>query len=250
MILLFDVGNTNITFAYYDGQTYSQIYRLNTIASKTADEYYLNIISLIGKKTPIHAIAIASVVPRITSTLAEVSIQFFHIKPLVLEAGIKTGINVIIDNIKEVGADLFCSAAAVEDEETPHLIVDLGTATKYIYVHRRVIEGVIIIPGVKISIKALVGTTALLPDIELIAPKKVLGNNTISCMQSGMTYGVAAQIDGLIARIKKEVKKDFKVILTGGLSSLIAPLVEHELVLDDYYVLKGLLNIYDKNTRK
>ncbi len=111
----------------------------------------------------------------------------------------------------------------------------------------KTILGVIITPGVNVSIKALVGQTALLPDIDIEVPKKVLGTNTIHCMQSGVTYGVAAQVDGLIERIKAEVNEDFKVILTGGLSSLIAPLCSHPLVVDQDIILKGLLKIYNKN---
>lgn len=250
MILLFDVGNTNITFSYFDGNKYSQIFRLNTIQSKTADEYYLNIRSLIGHDLKIDSFAIASVVPRLTNTLEEVATQFFNIKPFVLEAGVKTGVHVIVDNIKDVGADLFCSAAAVTDPNKPHLVVDLGTATKYIYVHENVIRGVIIAPGVKVSIKALIGNTALLPDFELVAPKKVLGYNTIECMQSGVTYGVAAQVDGLIERIEEEVGNKFDVIITGGLAPLIAPLCKTPTQMDPYFVIKGLYNIYLKNQKK
>ncbi|PKK92513.1 MAG: pantothenate kinase, partial [Tenericutes bacterium HGW-Tenericutes-6] len=140
-----------------------------------------------------------------------------------------------------------CAAAALEAIKTPVLVVDLGTAIKYIYVKNKSILGVIITPGVGISIKALVGNTALLPDIDIEVPKKVLGTNTISCMQSGVTYGVAAQVDGLIERIRDEVNENFAVILTGGLSQTIAPLCKHELTRDSDVVLNGLLNIFNRN---
>jgi type III pantothenate kinase len=129
------------------------------------------------------------------------------------------------------------------------LVVDLGTAIKYIYVKHKTILGVIITPGVNISIKALVGNTALLPDIDIEVPKKVLGTHTIACMQSGVTYGVAAQVDGLIERIKEETKEDFDVILTGGLSEMIAPLCKYPLTRDPDLVLKGLLKIHARNER-
>ncbi len=246
MILLFDVGNTNISIGISDGITVKETFRLNTEVTKTADEYYIAMKSLIDTKN-IRAIAISSVVPRITEKLKDISSRFFNLEPLIVGPGIKTGINVKTDNPREVGADLICGAVAVESTSTPVLVVDLGTAIKYIYVKNKTILGVIITPGVSISIKALVGNTALLPDIDIEVPKKVLGTNTISCMQSGVTYGVASQVDGLIERISDEVKENFSVILTGGLSQTIAPLCKHELTRDPDLVLKGLLNIFNRN---
>ncbi len=246
MVLLFDVGNTNISIGLSDGKTILDTFRLNTEVTKTADEYYIAMKSLFEMKS-IDAVAISSVVPRITEKLKDISIRFLKIDPLYVGPGIKTGINVKTDNPREVGGDLICGAVAVEPIKTPVLVVDLGTAIKYIYVKNRTILGVIITPGVSISIKALVGNTALLPDIDIEVPKKVLGTNTISCMQSGVTYGVASQVDGLIERIREEVGEDFTVILTGGLSQTIAPLCKHELIRDPDLVLKGLLNIFNRN---
>jgi len=247
MILLFDVGNTNISIGISDGQHILTTYRLNTEVSKTADEYYIQIKSLIDVKT-IDEIAISSVVPRITERLKDIANRFFGIKdPLIVGPGVKTGLNVKTDNPREVGADIICDAVGVELINHPVLVVDLGTANKYIYVKNKTILGVIITPGVNISIKALVGNTALLPDIDIEVPKKVLGTNTIACMQSGVTYGVAAQVDGLIERIKDEVKESFDVILTGGLSQTIAPLCKYPLTRDPDLVLKGLLAILGKN---
>jgi len=246
MILLFDVGNTNISIGFSEGKNILETYRLNTEVSKTADEYYLQIKDLFRNKE-INHVAISSVVPRITEKLKDISIRFLKIKPLIVGPGIKTGLNIKTDNPKEVGADLICDAVAVENYFKPVLIVDLGTANKYIYVKDKTIKGVVIAPGVHISIKALVGNTALLPDIDIVVPEKVLGTNTITCMQSGVTHGVASQVDGLIDRIKEEVKEDFLVILTGGLSYDISPLCKHPLTLDPDLVLKGLLYIFNKN---
>lgn len=246
MILLFDVGNTNISIGLSDRKTILDTFRLNTEVTKTADEYYIAMKSLVDMKS-ITAVAISSVVPRITEKLKDISTRFLKIDPLIVGPGIKTGINVKTDNPREVGADLICGAVAVEPMKTPVLVVDLGTAIKYIYVKNKTILGVIITPGVSISIKALVGNTALLPDIDIEVPKKVLGTNTISCMQSGVTYGVASQVDGLIERIRDEVNEEFTVILTGGLSQTIAPLCKHELTRDSDLVLKGLLNIFNRN---
>ncbi len=246
MILLFDVGNTNVFIGVSDGFKIIDTYRLNTEVTKTADEYYIQMKNLIDFQAVKH-IAISSVVPRLTEKLKEIAKKFVGIEPLIVGPGVKTGLNIKTDHPREVGADLICDAVGLDDDMDPALVVDLGTAIKYIYVKHKTILGVIITPGVNVSIKALVGQTALLPDIDIEVPKKVLGTNTIHCMQSGVTYGVAAQVDGLIDRIKAEVNEDFKVILTGGLSSLIAPLCSHPLVVDQDIILKGLLKIYNKN---
>jgi type III pantothenate kinase len=246
MFLLFDVGNTNVFIGVSDGFKIIDTYRLNTEVTKTADEYYIQMKNIIDFKQVKH-VAISSVVPRITEKLKEISIKYVGVDPLIVGPGIKTGLNIKTDNPREVGADLICDAVGLDEDISNALIVDLGTAIKYIYVKNKTILGVIITPGVNVSIKALVGHTALLPDIDIEVPKKVLGTNTIHCMQSGVTYGVAAQVDGLIDRIRKEVNEEFKVILTGGLSALIAPLCSHELTVDSDIILKGLLKIYNKN---
>lgn len=246
MFLLFDVGNTNIFIGVSDGFKIIDTYRLNTEVTKTADEYYIQMKNIIDFKQIKH-VAISSVVPRITERLKEISLKFVGVDPLIVGPGVKTGLNIKTDHPREVGADLICDSVGLDDDVTNALIVDLGTAIKYIYVKNKTILGVIITPGVNVSIKALVGHTALLPDIDIEVPKKVLGTNTIHCMQSGVTYGVASQVDGLIDRIRKEVKENFKVILTGGLSALIAPLCSHELTVDSDIILKGLLKIYNKN---
>lgn len=248
MILLYDVGNTTVGMALSDGTSILETYKLNTDVQKTADEYWIQMRSLVSASSIDH-IAISSVVPRITEALVEIAKKHFKIDPLIVGPGVKTGLNVKTDHPREVGADLICDAVAVENDIVPTLIVDLGTAIKYIYVKNKTILGVIITPGVNISIKALVGHTALLPDIDIEVPKKVLGTNTINCMQSGVTYGVAAQVDGLIDRIKDEVKEDFNVILTGGLSETIAPLCKHALTRDPDLVHKGLLQIFNRNVK-
>ncbi len=249
MILLFDVGNTNITIGLTDGFKIIDVYRLNTNVTKTADQYYIDMKSLFDFNEVKH-VAISSVVPRITEKLKEISQKHLNIIPLVIGPGVKTGIHIKTDHPREVGADLICDAAGIDHDIDASLIVDLGTAVKYIYVHKKMIKGVVISPGVDISIKALVGHTALLPDIDIEVPKKVLGTNTIHCMQSGVTYGVAAEVDGMIERIRDEVKEPFQVILTGGLSQKIAPLCKQKIIRDSDLLLKGLLNIFYKNVEK
>jgi type III pantothenate kinase len=246
MILLFDVGNTNITFALSSRKQVYESYRLNTEIRQTSDEFYVALKSFINF-SDVKSIAISSVVPRITEMIKEMSEKYLNQTPLIVGPGVKTGLMVKTDHPREVGADLICAAVGVSNEKESSLIVDLGTAIKYIYVKNKTILGVVISPGVNISIKALVGNTALLPDIDIEVPSKVLGTNTIHCMQSGVTYGVAAEVDGMVQRIHQEVKEDFKVVLTGGLSKMIAPLCLTKLTLDFDLVLKGLLEIYNKN---
>lgn len=246
MILLFDVGNTNIFIGLADGEKIVSTYRINTEPDKTADEYYVQLKPMIAFDK-VKGVAISSVVPRVTEALREIASRILKLTPLIVGPGVKTGIHIKTDHPREVGADLICDAAGIENNDPITMVIDLGTAIKYIYVKEQTIRGVIIAPGIDISIKALTGHTALLPDIDIEVPKNVLGTNTIHCMQSGVTYGVASQIDGLVERVKKETKETFQVILTGGLAPMIAPLCETPLRVDTELVLKGLLKIYHKN---
>lgn len=245
MILLIDIGNTNITLGLVKDDQIIQTYRLNSFTNKTSDEYYLLFKEIINL-SDIKKIAISSVVPQITYVINELFLKYTKCAILILEQKIKTGIMVKADNPKEVGADLICDAKGLLGEEA--LIIDLGTATKYIYVKDNTILGLAIAPGLNISIKALVQDTALLPDIDLKVPKKVLGNNSITCMQSGVIYGTVFAVDGFIERIKEEINNpNLKVIATGGLSSMIIPLCKHDIVTDEYLTLRGLHEILKKN---
>lgn len=247
MILLVDVGNTTINMSLSDGNKFLKTAMINTNLNKTADEYYMDL-NILFELPLVTDIVISSVVPIITKQFTDLSIKHLNIDPLTIQPKVKTGVKVNTDNPKEVGADLIAVAAAiVNNNNKSHLIVDLGTATKLIYVKNNAITGVIITPGVEVSIKALVGNTALLPNIDIKVPNKVLGTNTIECMQSGVTYGAAAQIDGLIDKIKKEVNEDFTIITTGGLSKIINPLIEHEIIDNPKLIFEGLLKIYYLN---
>ena len=248
MILLIDVGNTNICISTTDGSGIeNKIIRLKTLHDRLSDEYYLILKEMIDLSN-VDGVAISSVVPDVTCVLTELFINRLNINPLVLGPKVKTGLMIKADNPREVGADLICDAVGVGEQEA--LIIDLGTATKYLYVKKRTLLGVVITPGVMVSIKALVSNTALLPEVEIKVPNKVLGNNTINCMQSGATYGVASQVDGMIERIRKEVgNPHLKVIVTGGLARVIVPLCNHEIEVDDLLTLKGLLDIYGRNQK-
>ena len=248
MILLIDVGNTNICLTTAnDGVIENKIIRIKTLHDRSSDEYYL-ILKEMLKLDEITSVAISSVVPDVTYVLTELFVNRLNINPIVLGPKVKTGLSIKADNPREVGADLICDAVGVKDEEA--LIIDLGTATKYLYVKNRSLLGVVITPGVMVSIKALVSNTALLPNVEIKVPSKVLGNNTINCMQSGATYGVASQVDGMISRIRKEVNNsNLKVIATGGLANIIVPLCDNDIEIDDMLTFKGLLDIYGRNQK-
>lgn len=246
MLLLFDVGNTNICIATCENDLINEsITRITTLVNRSCDEYFLILREMI-ELNKVKNIAISSVVPDVTNILKEMCIKHLNIEPLILGPGIKTGVKIVADNPREVGADLICDVAALKYEEA--LIVDLGTATKYIYTKNNTLKGVVIAPGVVVSIKALSANAALLPEIDIKTPNKVLGNNTISCMQSGVTYGVASQVDGMILRIKEEVgNPNLKVIATGGLANLIVPLTKNDIEIDNLLTLRGLLEVYRRN---
>lgn len=245
MILLFDVGNTNIYVGVGEKDKILNTFRLTTELNKSPDEYYLTIKNFVDNYK-INGIVIGSVVPQVTISLIKIAQKYFNLEPLVLAPGIKTGIKVIADNPREVGSDIIAVAAGI-DNGSSYLIVDLGTANKFIYVKKNTITGVIISPGISLSIKALNLNTALLPEVEIKFPNKYLGNNTIHCIQSGVLYGTVALIEGFINKIKEEVNEEFTVILTGGLSKLFLPYLNDKVIRESRLVLKGLLNIYYRN---
>lgn len=247
MILLIDVGNSNICFGIVKNNVITSDFRIKTLLDKSSDEYYLLIKSFIDEN--IDDVIISSVVPVVTSVLNKLFKKHYQINPKIIGNKIKTGINIIADDPKTVGADLICDVAGAAKIYDEALIIDLGTASKFIYYKNNTLLGVSIAPGVAISMKTLVSSTALLPNFELLAPKKVLNGSTIPCMQSGVIFGYASLVDGMIARIKKELNKpDLKVIATGGLISLIASqCIETIDKIDGLLTLKGILNIYLKN---
>ena len=249
MTLLVDVGNSNICFAFADNNVIVSDFRIKTFADKSYDEYYLILKQFINEK--IDNVIISSVVPVVTSLLNKLFIKYYNATPLIIGNKVKTGINIVTDDPKTVGADLICDVAGASSVYDEALIIDLGTASKFIYYKNNTLLGVSIAPGLAISMKTLVSSTALLPNFELMAPKKVLNGSTIPCMQSGVIFGFASLVDGMIARIKKELKNpNLKVIATGGLISLISTHCNEKIdTIDNLLTLKGILNIYNKNIK-
>ncbi len=254
MLLAIDVGNTNIVLGCFDEK--NQILfreRLSTNQSATALEYVSGIKMALEMhdidKNLIAAAIISSVVPSVTATLKEAVIKYTGKKPMVVGAGIKTGLNIVIDNPAQLGADLVVDAVAGLDEyPVPQIIIDMGTATTLSVINaKKQYIGGVIMTGMAVSMNALADKTSQLPKISFEAPKKVIGSNTVDCMKSGIMYATASSLDGMISRIEEELGETCTVIATGGLSGLVIPLCKKNIILDDDLLLKGLSLIYQKN---
>ncbi len=247
MVLLVDIGNSNIVFGIAKDNKIVDSFRIKTFENKTSDEYYLLIKPLLDS-FEVEDVLISSVVPIITSALKKLFSDRYKIEAKILGPGLKTGIQLKVDDPKTVGADIICDVVGASKHYEESIIVDLGTATKFIYCKNNIFYGCSIAPGVSVSMKALVSSAALLPNIELASPKKVISTNTISCMQSGVIFGAAAQVDGMIGRIRDELNNpNIPVLATGCLSGLIVPLCKNKIERVEYLTLEGLLEIYSKN---
>lgn len=252
MLLTIDIGNTNINLGIFNGDELTMSARLATERQKTDDQFavdFVNIFSVYGIKTAdIEGTVISSVVPEITVHIKNAVKKLTGKRVIVLSPGVKTGLNIMIDNPAQLGADLAAGAVGATEYPLPAFVVDLGTATKIFAVdENKGFRGCMIAPGVAISVKALTDTSSLLPAISLEPPKKACGTNTIESMQSGIVLGTAAMIDGLLDRFAEELGEPKTIIATGGLSSFITPVCKREMIYDSDLILKGLKAIYEKN---
>lgn len=253
MILAIDIGNTSIALGGFEGDKLKFVVRLSTDVSKTEDEYaskILNILSLHGvERGNVDGAIISSVVPPLNSIMKRAIDLAYGVESLMVCPGIKTGIGILCDSPSSVGADLICSCVAANTlYSAPSLIIDIGTATKMIVTNKNgAFIGVSIIPGVMMGLKALSNGTAQLPQVSLEAPSTVIGKNTVDCMKSGVIFGHASMIDGMIDRINHEIGEELPVIVTGGYAPVIASHCNHKMTTDEYLVLKGLNIIYNKN---
>ncbi len=253
MILALDMGNTNIVVGCIDNEKVRFTERISTDLKKTELEYAIaikTVLELYGIDTKeISGAIISSVVPPLDNIVKEAIYKVINKKPMLVGPGLKSGLNLLLDNPKQVGSDLVVDAVAtISEYGFPAIIIDMGTATTISVVdkNRNYIGGVIL-PGIKVSLESLTQGTAKLPKISLEAPKQAIGRNTVDCMKSGIIYGNAAAIDGMIERIEAELGYQATIIATGGLASVIVRHCKRDIILDDELLLKGLKIIYDKN---
>ena len=253
MILAIDIGNTSIALGGFEGDELKFVVRLSTDVKKTEDEYASKIMNILTihnvTKENVEGAIISSVVPQLNSIMKSALRLVYDVDALMVCPGIKTGIGILCDSPSSVGADLICSCVAANTlYSSPALIIDIGTATKMIVTNKNgAFIGVSIIPGVMMGLKGLASGTAQLPQVGLEAPATVIGKNTVDCMKSGVIFGHASMMDGMIDRINAEVGEKLPVIVTGGYASVIVPHCNHEMQTDEYLVLRGLNIIYQKN---
>ena len=251
MILAVDIGNTNIVIGCINGKDCAFVERLSTVRTKTELEYAIDIKNVLDiyhiKRTDLEGGIISSVVPQITTAVKLAMEKILKKEPLVVGAGIKTVLNIRIDN----PAQLVDSVAALAEYPAPLFIFDLGTANTVCVIDRnKNYVGGMIYPGIGVSLDSLTAHASQLGGISLEAPQNIIGKNTVDCMKSGVIYSAAAAIDGIIERLSDELEGVPTVIATGGLAEKIVPYCRKKVILDDNLLLKGLAVIYRKNSEK
>jgi len=256
MVFVVDVGNTNITYGVYDDEELVTSFRMTSKVARTSDEYGMEIIEILKingiSRDDIEGCIIASVVPGVMYSLTSGIKRYFEVNPIIVGVGVKTGIKVITEAPKEIGADRIVDAVgAYEKYGGPILVIDFGTATTYDLISEKgeFMAG-ITAPGVRMSAKALWEDTARLPEVEIKKPKSILAQETISSMQAGLVYGQIGQTEYIINQVKKESGFDnLKVVATGGLGRVIATETDLIEVYDSSLTLEGLRLIYKKNRK-
>lgn len=253
MLLVIDIGNTNIKFGLFDKDELVMLARVSTDRTKTADEFAGEIYAVFNvygfSKTQIDGCIISSVVPQVLRTVSQAIRELIGITPLIVGPGLKTGLNIKIDNPASTGADIVTGCvAALQFYGAPSIVISMGTATTIIALDKSgAMIGGAIAPGVGISMQALSKRCALLPSVAFDAPKKAIGKNTDECIRSGLVLGNAAMIDGMIDRINQELGFECTVVATGGIAQDIVPSCRHDIIVRDDLMLQGLKIIYDKN---
>lgn len=253
MILAIDIGNTNIVVGCIDREKIYFTERLSTNRTKTELEYAVDLKTVLDiyhiKKTDIEGCIISSVVPQITNIAKLAAEKILKKEVMILGPGVKTGLNIMMDNPGQLGADLVADAVAgIAGYPVPLIVIDMGTATTASVVNeKKQYIGGMIFPGVGVSLDALTAHASQLSGISIDAPKHIIGKNTIECMKSGVLYSSAAALDGIIERIEEELGQKATVVATGGLAKKIVSHCKKEIILDEDLLLKGLLTIYEKN---
>lgn len=253
MVLAVDIGNSNIVVGCFEGNNIQLLERMSTNRSSTALEYAVLIKTVLELNGLDHQTfeggIISSVVPAVTNMVKAAIEKLIGKPPLVVGPGLKTGLQIRIDNPAQLGTDRVADAvAAVHEYPCPLIIIDMGTATTISVVdeHKNFIGGMIM-PGLRISAESLSSKTSQLPQISLDPPKKAIGRNTADCMRSGIIIGCASTIDGAITRIEEELSQKCTVICTGGNAGVVTPFCRQQIILDEKLLLKGIMILYQKN---
>ncbi len=256
MILAIDIGNSNIVLGGVEGEKVLFEARLQTDTTKTSDQYCVELKILLdahGISTQtIEGGIIASVVPRVLNSMQTAVRKLTGKKCLVVGPGLKTGLDIRLENPDQTGADLVAGCvAALREYKAPMIVIDMGTATTMTVLNAQgALVGGCICPGIKISMDALTERTALLPGLQLDQPKRVIGRNTIDCMRSGIMLGNACLLDGMVERMEQELGCKTTVVITGGIAKFVAPLCKREMIYDKDLLMKGLTYLYRENCGK
>ena len=255
MILTIEIGNSTITLGGVEGSDIRFECRINTDRVKTSDTYCIDLKTLFEiygiDMASIEGVIISSVVPQVLNSVRTAIRKLLNTEPLVVGPGLKTGLDIRLENPGQMGADLVAAdVAALSEHKPPLIIIDMGTATTMAVLDPNGAHlGGCVCPGVKISLEALTGNTSLLPGIQLDSPKQALGRNTADAMRSGIMFGTASMLDGMIDRFRAETGWDFTIVATGGLAKRIVPLCHNEIVYDRHLIIKGLARLYRVNAR-
>ena len=256
MILTIDIGNSNIVLGGVEGEEIVFEARLRTEATKTSDQYCVDLKILLDvygvQPKQIEGTIIASVVPQVLNALQTAIKKLTGMQPLVVGPGLKTGLDIRLENPNQTGADLVVGCvAALREHKPPMIVVDMGTATTMVVLNEQgALVGGCICPGVKISMDALTEKTALLPGLRLDQPKKAIGRNTIDCMRSGIMMGAACMLDGMVERMEAELGCKTTVVVTGGIAKFVIPMCRTSVLYDKDLLVKGLAALYRENKRK
>ena len=255
MILAVDIGNSNIVIGGVHNDEILFEARLRTDATKTSDEYCIDVKMILEvyevSAKDVEGSIISSVVPQVMNSIKTALKKLCGVEPLVVGPGLKTGLNIKIENPAQTGADLVVGCvAALREHKPPMIVIDMGTATTMIALDQTgAFIGGCIAPGVKISMDALTNRTALLPGLQLDQPKKAIGRNTIDCMRSGIMMGSACMLDGMVERMEEELGAKATVVVTGGIAKFVIPMCRTPMIYDKDLLLKGLVHLYKDNTR-
>ena len=253
MILTIDIGNTAITMGLFTPEGRLQFRgSLKTDKNKTRDQIAIDLLDMFhlyrSDLQGITGAVISSVVPPMTSSMAGAVEQLSGVRPMIVGPGVKTGMNILAEIHNQLGADIVASSvAAIQKYPQPIIVIDMGTATTFSYLSESTYKGCVIIPGVRIAVEALSGRAAELPHISLEQPPSIFGRSTIDAMRSGVLYGNAAMIDGMIQRMEAEAKHVATVVMTGGNAEMIQPHCKRKILIDENLLLDGLYYLYQKN---